>query len=84
MKGEKQSLNLTITALVFLFGFPLSIATTEEILASSGLIPCLKLLLFATVKGLERRSAETLTSFGEMKSKSTAFLIFILIRSFRT
>ena len=68
----------------FLFGFLLSIATTKAILASSGHIPRLKLALFAIVEGLERRSVETLTSFGEIKSKSTAFLIFILITSFRT
>ena len=61
----------------FLLGFPLSIVAAEAILASSGNIPCLKLLLIATVKGLERKSAKTLTSFGELKLKLIAFLMFI-------
>ena len=64
-----------------MFGFPLLIGATEAILTSAENIPCLQLLLIAIVKALDRKSAETVTSFKWIKSKPSDFLTFIHFRS---
>ena len=67
-----------------MFGFPLSIGTIEAILDSSGNTLSLKLSFITIVKGLERKSVETLTSFEGIISKPTLFLMIIFFKSLRT
>ena len=56
----------------------------EAILDSSGNILSLKLSFITIVKGLERKSVETLTSFEGIISKPTLFLMIIFFKSLRT